>query len=131
MFVRSILAEVAEAHKLYLDCEGPRKARGGRSKVAIASGCHGNKHDLDYVLEQGAEETRGVPVALVVSLAAIYKTLEEQSTGDRSHGRAGCAYLLAASTVLWGSGRREVAEHALDQFGIERLCRPPRSANRI
>lgn len=67
MFVRSILADVAKEHDLYLDFKRPRKARGGQGKVTWQDG-YGNKHDLDYVLERGGtEEDRGVPAAFIES----------------------------------------------------------------
>jgi hypothetical protein len=67
MLVRSILADVANQHDLYLDFKRPRKARGGQGKVTWQDG-YGNKHDLDYVLERaGTEETFGVPVAFIES----------------------------------------------------------------
>ena len=67
MFVRSMLADVAREHGLYLDFKRPRKARGGQGKVTWQDG-YGNKHDLDYVLERGGtEEDRGVPAAFIES----------------------------------------------------------------
>ena len=66
-FVRSILADVAKKHGLYLDFKRRRKARGGQGKVTWQDG-YGNKHDLDYVLERGGDEERlGVPAAFVES----------------------------------------------------------------
>jgi hypothetical protein len=67
LFVRNILAGVANRHGLYLDFKRPRKARGGQGKVTWQDG-YGNKHDLDYVLERGGtDETRGVPAAFIES----------------------------------------------------------------
>jgi hypothetical protein len=67
MFVRDILADVAKRHGLYLDFKRPRKVRKGQGKVTWQDG-YGNKHDLDYVLEQGGtEDALGVPVAFIES----------------------------------------------------------------
>ena len=67
MFVRSILADVAKQHGLYLDYKRPRAARGGQGKVTWHD-AYGNKHDLDYVLERGGtEDTLGIPVGFVES----------------------------------------------------------------
>jgi hypothetical protein len=67
VFVRNILSEVAQRHKLYLDCKRPRAARKGQSQVTWQDG-YGNKHNLDYVLEcGGTENTLGVPIAFVES----------------------------------------------------------------
>jgi len=67
MFVRNVLGDVAQRHKLYLDFKKPRAARGGQGKVTWQDG-YGNKHDLDYVLERGGnEETLGVPIAFIES----------------------------------------------------------------
>ena len=67
MFVRSILADVAKQHGLYLDYKRPRAARRGQGKVTWHD-AYGNKHDLDYVLERGGtEETLGIPVGFVES----------------------------------------------------------------
>jgi hypothetical protein len=67
MFVRSILADMARQHNLYLDFKRPRKARGGQGKVTWQDG-YGNKHDLDYVLERGGDEEKlGVPAAFIES----------------------------------------------------------------
>ncbi|MGA9777180.1 MAG: DNA methylase [Limisphaerales bacterium] len=67
MLVRTILADVAKQHGLYLDFKRPRKARGGQGKVTWQDG-YGNKHDLDYVLERGGtEDTLGEPVAFIES----------------------------------------------------------------
>ena len=57
MFVRDILADVAKRHGLYLDFKRPRKVRKDQGKVTWQDG-YGNKHDLDYVLEQGERKTR-------------------------------------------------------------------------
>ncbi len=67
MFVRNVLGDVAQRHKLYLDFKKPRAARGGQGKVTWQDG-YGNKHDLDYVMERGGnEETLGVPIAFIES----------------------------------------------------------------
>ncbi len=63
--IRPIVEVVAKEHKLYLDAKRPRKARGGKSKVAWVDG-KGNTHDLDYVIEAGGtEDTIGEPKAFV------------------------------------------------------------------
>jgi len=72
VFVRSLLAEVAGSHGLYLDHKKPRRARASQgrknlSKVTWRDG-YGNRHDLDYVLERGGtEDAFGTPVAFVES----------------------------------------------------------------
>jgi len=67
MFVRNVLGEVAQRHRLYLDFKRPRATRGGQGKVTWQDG-YGNKHDLDYVLERGGtEDTLGVPIAFIES----------------------------------------------------------------
>lgn len=67
IFVRNILNEVAQRHRLYLDFKKPRATRNGQSKVTWQDG-YGNKHDLDYVLERGGtEDTLGVPIAFIES----------------------------------------------------------------
>lgn len=38
MFVRNILGEVAQRHKLYLDFKRPRATRGGQGKVTRLNG---------------------------------------------------------------------------------------------
>ena len=55
MFVREILGEVAQRHRLYFDFKRPRGTRGGQGKVTWQDG-FGNKHDLDYVFEHGGTE---------------------------------------------------------------------------
>ena len=71
-FVRDMLKSIAEKHALYLDSKKPRRARtkqGGKdlSKVTWQDS-HGNRHDLDYVLERGGtEDALGVPVAFIES----------------------------------------------------------------
>lgn len=63
--IRPIVEAVAIEHGLYLDAKRPRKARGGKSKVAWVDG-KGNTHDLDYVIEAGgSEDTIGAPKAFV------------------------------------------------------------------
>jgi hypothetical protein len=67
MFVRNILADVAQKHGFYLDFKRSRRARGGQNKVTWQDG-YGNKHDLDYVLERGGtEDALGVPIAFIES----------------------------------------------------------------
>jgi hypothetical protein len=67
VFVRSVLADIAKRHKLYLDFKRPREARGGQGKVTWQD-AYGNKHDLDYVLERGGSEGAvGAPVAFIES----------------------------------------------------------------
>lgn len=59
------LEAIAKEHRLYLDAKRPRKARGGKRKVAWVDG-KGNTHDLDYVFEAGGtEEVIGAPKAFV------------------------------------------------------------------
>jgi hypothetical protein len=66
VFVRNILADVAQRHELYLDYKRPRVARSGQ-KVSWRD-AFGNKHDLDYVLERGgSNEALGSPVAFIES----------------------------------------------------------------
>ncbi len=63
--IHPLLEEVARRHGLYLDAKHPRKARGGKSKVAWTD-ANGNTHDLDYVLELGGTEGQiGSPKAFV------------------------------------------------------------------
>lgn len=63
--IRPIVEAVAKEHGLYLDAKRPRKARGGKSKVAWVDG-KGNTHDLDYVMEAGGtEDAIGTPKAFV------------------------------------------------------------------
>ena len=50
--VDPIIREVAEKCGLFLDKQGPRPARKGRKKVTWKDS-YENKHDLDYVLEEG------------------------------------------------------------------------------
>lgn len=67
MFVRNILGEVAQRHKLYLDFKRARATRRGQGKVSWQDG-YGNRHDLDYVLERGGtEDALGVPIAFIES----------------------------------------------------------------
>ena len=44
--IRPLLEQVAEQHGLYFDTKRPRKARGGKSKVAWTDAKR-NTHDLD------------------------------------------------------------------------------------
>ena len=63
--IRSLLASVADTHRLYLDYQArDRKAR--RGKRVIWEDGYGNKHNLDYVLESGGSDTQlGTPIAFV------------------------------------------------------------------
>jgi len=62
--VKPILADFSSKHNLYLDTKGNRPARRG-TKVSWYDDA-GNKHDLDFVLERGGNETqRGTPVAFI------------------------------------------------------------------
>ena len=69
-FVRSLLADVANRHDLYLDHKRrARASQGGKnlSKVTWQDG-YGNRHDLDYVLERGGtQDAFGTPVAFIES----------------------------------------------------------------
>ncbi|MCH8852643.1 MAG: DNA methylase [Planctomycetes bacterium] len=59
------LQEVADDYGLYLDRKHPRRARGGKRKVAWTDN-KGNVHDLDYVIEEGGSETvQGRPRAFI------------------------------------------------------------------
>jgi hypothetical protein len=62
--IEPILNDFARQHGLYLDKKGPRPIREG-PKVTWTD-LHGNKHDLDFVLERGGTpEKQGVPVAFI------------------------------------------------------------------
>jgi hypothetical protein len=62
--VHVLLQEVAAEHGLYLDRQGPRKARSG--KKLRWQDRYGNYHDLDYVMERGGtDDVRGLPVAFI------------------------------------------------------------------
>lgn len=62
--IEPILAKFAKNHGLYLDQRGPRPVRDGQ-KVSWTD-LHGNKHDLDFVLERGGTPDKlGVPVAFI------------------------------------------------------------------
>ncbi|HXP59213.1 MAG TPA: hypothetical protein VN829_01915, partial [Dongiaceae bacterium] len=117
MFVRSILAEVAEAHKLYLDSKGPRKARGGHRKVTWPDG-YGNKHDLDYVLERGGtEETRGVPVAFIESAWRRYTKHSKNKAQEIEAAVVPVALTFSRHQPFCGAVvAGEVTKHALDQL---------------
>jgi hypothetical protein len=61
-----ILADFAAKHGLYLDKKGKRKARKG-AKVSWID-VYDNKHDLDFVLENGGtDKDIGVPVGFIES----------------------------------------------------------------
>lgn len=63
--VREPLATLAGQFNLYLDYHHPRRARGGKSRVAW-SDSKGNTHILDYVMEEGGSETvQGRPRAFI------------------------------------------------------------------
>lgn len=67
-----VLREFATRHGLFLDKQGPRAARKGRKKVRWID-IHGNRHDLDYVLERGGSDQKvGVPVAFIESAWRTY-----------------------------------------------------------
>lgn len=62
--IETILRDFAAEYSLYLDKRGPRPARKG-NKVSWTDS-HGNKHDLDFVLERGGTEyEQGTPVAFI------------------------------------------------------------------
>ena len=62
---RSPLAAIATELGLYFDYKRPRRARGGKRKVAWTDNL-GNIHDLDYVFEAGGtEEKIGQPKAFI------------------------------------------------------------------
>lgn len=62
--IEPALREFANAHGLYLDKKGPRKAREG--KKVTWTDLYGNAHDLDFVLERGGtDEAIGTPVAFI------------------------------------------------------------------
>ena len=62
--VLSVLEGVAGEYGLYLDRIGPRPARSGKKLTWVDQ--HGNKHDLDYVLERGGSATAiGSPVGFI------------------------------------------------------------------
>jgi hypothetical protein len=63
--LREPLAAIAAKYSLYLDYKHPRPTREGRSKVTWQDN-KGNRHDLDYVFEQGGSETTiGRPKAFI------------------------------------------------------------------
>ena len=63
--VREPLATLADEFNLYLDYHHPRKARGGKSRVAWIDS-KGTPHILDYVIEEGGSETvQGRPRAFI------------------------------------------------------------------
>ncbi len=55
LMLREPLQQLAQEFGLYLDHKHPRAARGNKSKVTWKDN-KSNKHDLDYVLEQGGSE---------------------------------------------------------------------------
>lgn len=62
--IEPLLERFAQAHGLFLDKKGYRPARSGR-KVSWVD-LHGNRHDLDFVLERGGSPDKiGTPVAFV------------------------------------------------------------------
>lgn len=64
--VYPLLRDFASSRSLYLDHQGPRKARPG-NKLTWTDDL-GNAHDLDFVLERGGSDERiGVPVAFIES----------------------------------------------------------------
>ncbi len=63
--VREPLASLAREFNLYLDYQHPRKVRGGRSRV-VWEDSKGNRHILDYVIEEGGSDTvQGRPRAFI------------------------------------------------------------------
>ena len=63
--IRPCLIEVAEEFGLYLDYKHARPARGRKATVAWTDSFE-NKHDLDYVLEEGGSEDKiGHPRAFI------------------------------------------------------------------
>jgi len=64
--VEPLLEQFAHEQGLYLDKKGRRAARSGRKVTWTDS--HGNRHDLDYVLERGGTAARiGTPVGFIES----------------------------------------------------------------
>ena len=62
--VLPMLTEFAASHHLFLDMQGDRSCRKGRKCAWVDS--HGNKHDLDFVLERGGTPKKiGTPVAFI------------------------------------------------------------------
>ena len=71
--VREPLAAIAGEFNLYLDYHHPRKARGGKKRVAWKDS-KGNTHILDYVMEEGGSETvEGRPRAFIEIAWRRYK----------------------------------------------------------
>lgn len=63
--IRPCLIDIADRFGLYLDYKHARPARGGKTTVAWTDSL-GNKHDLDYVLEEGGSEAKiGRPRAFI------------------------------------------------------------------
>lgn len=62
-----MLEPIAQEFDLYIDRQGERQARGTKKKVTWFD-AHGNKHDLDFVLErEGSTSQVGRPAAFVES----------------------------------------------------------------
>jgi hypothetical protein len=62
--VGPLLADFARDHDLYLDTQGPRSCRDGKTVTWVDG--NGNAHDLDYVMERGgSQDRRGTPVAFI------------------------------------------------------------------
>lgn len=60
------LEKFAKENNLFLDKKGTRKARKGKKVTWIDD--HGNKHDLDFVIERNGSETKiGEPIAFIES----------------------------------------------------------------
>lgn len=60
------LEEFVRNNDLFLDKKGERKARKGKKVTWVDD--HGNKHDLDFVIERnGSETTIGEPIAFIES----------------------------------------------------------------
>jgi hypothetical protein len=60
------LKAFTEKHSLHLDKKGDRPARKGKKVTWVDN--NGNKHDLDFVIERGGNETKiGQPIAFIES----------------------------------------------------------------
>jgi hypothetical protein len=62
--LQEVLQEIADKHGLYLDYQRAREARSGKKVTWLDR--HGNRHDLDYVLERGGTDAVcGLPAAFI------------------------------------------------------------------
>ena len=76
------LAEMAREHRFYLDRRGQRDVRGERKKLTWEDTL-GNKHDLDFVLEQGGStEKIGRPIAFVEAAWRRYTKHSRNKVGE-------------------------------------------------